>query len=110
MHNDDLSNIRRRRLLFRCWHRGTLENDLLLGSFADTCLAGFDNTQLERFEALLDCPDPDVCEWVLGSTPPPAEHQNDVLSMLRAFRAAQRDPGELRSVQSPELDHNLRSP
>jgi hypothetical protein len=40
--------------------------DLLLGSFADTCLAGFDNTQLERFEALLDCSDPDLFEWILG--------------------------------------------
>ena len=42
--SDDLRNdhpeIRRRRLLFRCWYRGTQESDLLLGSFADTSLDG----------------------------------------------------------------------
>ena len=37
----DHPDIRRRRLLFRCWHRGTQEIDLLLGSFAETCLARF---------------------------------------------------------------------
>jgi Flavinator of succinate dehydrogenase len=31
------SNARRKRLPFRCWHRGTQESDLLLGSFADSC-------------------------------------------------------------------------
>jgi antitoxin CptB len=108
MQNDDLSDIRRRRLLFRCWHRGTLESDLLLGSFADACLAYFDNTQLERLEALLDCPDPDLCEWILGGAPPPAEHEHDVLRMLRAF-PAQRDLGEVRIDQSPEPDDTLRN-
>ncbi|MDB6046421.1 MAG: Flavinator of succinate dehydrogenase [Gammaproteobacteria bacterium] len=33
------SSIHRNRLLFRSWHRGTQESDLLLGSFADTSLA-----------------------------------------------------------------------
>jgi hypothetical protein len=56
----DPLEIRRRRLLFRCWHRGTQEIDLLLGSFAEASLAGFDSAQLGRFEALLDCPDADV--------------------------------------------------
>jgi hypothetical protein len=26
-------DVRCRRLLFRCWHRGTQENDLILGAF-----------------------------------------------------------------------------
>ena len=33
-------DIRRRRLLLHCWHRGTQEIDLLRGSFAETCLGG----------------------------------------------------------------------
>jgi len=78
-------DIRRRRLLFRSWHRGTQESDLLLGSFADTCLAGFDKGQLERFESLLDCSDPDLFDWILGGSEPPIEHDHDVLRMLRAF-------------------------
>jgi antitoxin CptB len=48
-------DARRRRLLFRCWHRGTQENDLILGSFAQQSLNNLDGAQLDRFEALLDC-------------------------------------------------------
>src|SRR3977135_1271846 len=44
--------IRRKRLLFRAWHRGTREADLILGSFAEAHLAGFDVAQLDRFEAM----------------------------------------------------------
>jgi|GEM_PF-5961252 succinate dehydrogenase flavin-adding protein (antitoxin of CptAB toxin-antitoxin module) len=49
------SDILCRRLRFRCWHRGTQESDLILGSFAESSLTSFDRTQLDRFEALLDC-------------------------------------------------------
>ena len=79
------SNIQRARLLFRSWHRGTQESDLLLGSFADHCLAGFDAAQLNRFEALLECSDPDLFEWILGGGMPPAQHDHDVLHLLRAY-------------------------
>jgi antitoxin CptB len=79
------SNIHRARLVFRSWHRGTQESDLLLGSFADNCLAGLDVGQLNRFEALLDCSDPDLFEWILGGGMPPAEHDHDVLYLLRAY-------------------------
>src|SRR6266478_5949658 len=51
---DGDSDVRRRRLLFRCWHNGTQEADLLLGSFAEASLASFDSNQLDRFEGLLD--------------------------------------------------------
>ena len=51
---DDDSEIRRRRLLFRCWHCGTRELDLILGSFAVASLTGVDGAQLDQFEPLLD--------------------------------------------------------
>ena len=51
------ADIRRKRLLFRAWHRGTREADLILGSFAEAHLDAFDAAQLDRFEALLECPD-----------------------------------------------------
>src|ERR1700758_3852644 len=79
------SNVHRNRLLFKSWNRGTQESDLLLGSFADSCLAGLDTSQLLRFEALLDCSDPDLFEWILGGGVPPAQHDHDVLHLLRAY-------------------------
>jgi len=79
------SNVHRNRLLFKSWNRGTQESDLLLGSFADSCLTGLNASQLNRFEALLDCSDPDLFEWILDGRVPPAQHNHDVLHLLRAY-------------------------
>jgi antitoxin CptB len=84
----DCSDLRRKRLLFRSWHRGTQETDLILGSFAEISLAGFDTVQLDRFEALLDCADLELFDWMTGRSPPPTEHDHDVLRLLRSFRYA----------------------
>ena len=83
----DPVDLRRRRILLRCWHCGTQELDLILGSFAESALADLDTGQLAQFEALLDCPDPDLFDWILcGDTPPP-EHDHDVMRRLRGFCA-----------------------
>jgi antitoxin CptB len=79
------SEIRRKRLLFRSWHRGTREADLILGRFADEHLAGFDEAQLDRYEALLDCADPDIFDWVSGRAVLPPEYGDDVTRLLLAF-------------------------
>jgi len=92
----DYPHVRFRRLLFRSWHRGTQENDLILGSFAENCLPGFDTTQLNQFEALLDCTDPELFDWIFGGSAPPPQHDHDVLRSLRDFCAR---PGRI-----PELN------
>ena len=82
--------IRRRRLVFRSWNRGTQESDLILGSFAEASLTDFDGNQLDRFEALLDCSDPDLFDWMFGIGEPPVQHNHDVMRRLRDFCAAPR--------------------
>lgn len=84
------ADVRRKRLLFRCWHRGTQESYLILGPFAQTYLARFDTDQLDRFEALLDCTDPDLFDWIIGGFAPPKEYDHDVMRLLRDF-ARRRD-------------------
>ncbi|WP_426418950.1 succinate dehydrogenase assembly factor 2 [Bradyrhizobium genosp. A] len=79
------SDIQRRRLLFRSRHRGTQESDLILGSFAETFLTSFDGAQLDQFEALLDCTDADLFDWIFGGSAPP-EHDHDVMHLLLDFR------------------------
>ena len=81
-------DARFRRLLFRSWHRGTQENDLLLGSFAELYLPCFDAAQLDRYEILLDCTDPDLFDWILRGSEPPALHNHDVMRLLRNYCAA----------------------
>lgn len=80
------SDLRRKRLLFRSWHRGTRESDLILGRFAEAHLAQFDEAQLDRYEALLDCPDADLFDWIAGRAAPPSAYDHDVTRLLLAFR------------------------
>jgi antitoxin CptB len=81
--NSDSLAVRRRRIRFRCWHRGTREADLVLGRFADTCVDQLDETELGQLEALLDQPDPDIWDWVVGRQPVPEAFDNDVTRRLK---------------------------
>jgi antitoxin CptB len=78
-------DVRSKRMLFRCWHRGTQESDLILGSFAEDSIEILDDAQLDRLEALLDCDDADLFDWILGNCPAPVEHDHDVMRLLRGF-------------------------
>ncbi|HEX3537950.1 MAG TPA: succinate dehydrogenase assembly factor 2 [Stellaceae bacterium] len=82
--------LRRRRLLFRSWHRGTREADLILGSFAEEHLGGFDSVQLDRYEALLEVSDADLFDWLGGRAAPPPAHDHDVTRLLLDFRYTPR--------------------
>ena len=60
---------RRRRALFRAWHRGTREMDLLLGPFADAHIAPLGDHDLADFEALMEVPDDELYTWIVGRVP-----------------------------------------
>ena len=81
--------IWRKRLAFRSRRRGTKEMDLLVGAFAERHLAELDVAQLERFEALLDLPEPLLYAWLIGRGLPDAAHDNDVLQLLMNFKNKQ---------------------
>ena len=87
--NETLDN-RRKRLLYRSWHRGTKEADLLLGSFAERHLCSFTPQQVDNYEALLGADDDDLLAWIGGRATPPAERESDVLRLLLAFKYAPR--------------------
>ncbi len=78
--------IRRKRLRFRSWHRGTREMDLLLGAFADAALGRFSETQLARYEALIEHSDRDLFAWLTGMEAVPAAYDNDVMKLIRNFK------------------------
>jgi antitoxin CptB len=83
-------DIHRKRLLFRSWHRGTKEADLLLGSFAERHLPAFTREQIDRYEALLAADDADLLAWIAGRARPPAERESDVLHLLLTFQYTPR--------------------
>lgn len=59
-------DVRRRRLLFRSWHRGTKEMDLVMGRFLDAVLADLTDAELGEVESWIDLPDPQLYAWVIG--------------------------------------------
>lgn len=82
-------SIKRKRLIFRSWHRGTREIDLLLGKFADAHVPRFDTAQLEIYDHFLNNSDPDIFNWITGQEPvPPAEDNDVVASLLKFFKTA----------------------
>ncbi|HEY8031098.1 MAG TPA: succinate dehydrogenase assembly factor 2 [Methylocella sp.] len=80
---------RRRRILFRSWHRGTREMDLILSRFADAEIAGLCESELDDYERLLEAPDRDVFSWVTGEAETPSLYDTTVLRKIRAFHSKQ---------------------
>ena len=76
---------RRRRLLFRCWHRGIREMDLVLGRFADAQLPSLADRELDELERWLDVPDQQIFAWVNGMEPVPANYETALFRRLRDF-------------------------
>jgi antitoxin CptB len=76
-------DARRRRLLFRANHRGTRENDILLGGYVSARIADFSEAELVALEALLELPDPEVADWLTGRTPIPPHPQNALITAMR---------------------------
>jgi antitoxin CptB len=62
---------------------------LILGPFAEASLTGFNSAQLDRFDALLACPDADLSDWITGRGPPPQAYDLDVMRLARSFRYGQ---------------------
>jgi antitoxin CptB len=84
---EDNISIKRKQLLFRSWHRGTREIDLLLGKFADAKLPGFDAGQLMLYDRFLNNSDPDIFNWVTKAEPVPPAEDSEIVRMLLAFYA-----------------------
>jgi antitoxin CptB len=77
---------RRKRLLFRCWHRGTREMDLILGRFADAEIAGLSEAELAQLEQLIEVPDPDLYAALTGDGPQRAEYAGGLFDRIKAFQ------------------------
>ncbi len=77
---------RRKRLMFRSWHRGTREADLILGRFAEQHLDRFGVRELEQYEDLLAYSDPDIYGWYSGREPLPERLRNPVTMLLKKFK------------------------
>ncbi len=79
---------RRRRILFRATHRGTQETDRLVGGYVAARLLAFTDTELDAVEAMMDLPDVDLADWLMGRLPiPPGPHAPLLGAMFQSIHA-----------------------
>jgi len=76
---------RRRKILFRAWHRGMRETDLIMGRFADAEIDKLSEAELDLFEQLIEVLDRDLLSWITGEAEVPANYDTDVFRRLKAF-------------------------
>lgn len=81
---------RRRRILFRAWHRGMREMDLILGNFANAEIETLTDAELSAFEDLLEPEDQKVFSWVSGTEPTPPEFDTPLFARIVAFHHSGR--------------------
>jgi len=86
--SSDGLDVRRKKLLFRCWHRGTREMDLIMGRFAENNIADLSDDELNQLEQLIDLPDPDLYAAISGAGDIPAEFKGSVYKRMRDFKVS----------------------
>lgn len=74
---------RRRRLIFRAQHRGTYENDLLIGDFVKSRIAAMSDSELDEIEAVMEFPDAELADWLTGRKPIPPHADSPMLQRIR---------------------------
>jgi antitoxin CptB len=83
--SSDGLDVRRRKLLFRSWHRGMREMDLIIGRFADDAIEHLADAELAEFERLLEVPDRELLAWIIGEEGVPADYDTPLFRRLRDF-------------------------
>ena len=76
--------MRRRRLLFRATHRGTQENDLLIGRFVAARIDALSEADIAELEELLEYPENQLADWLTGREPIPSALDSPLLREMRA--------------------------
>jgi antitoxin CptB len=76
---------RRRKILFRSWHRGMRENDLIMGGFADAHIGMLTEAELDEFERLIEVLDRDLLSWITGEAEVPENYDTALFRRLKAF-------------------------
>ena len=78
----------RKQLIFRSWHRGTREMDIILGSFADKYVPEMSAEDLRTYEIFLEISDPELYNFYLKKEAVPAALQNNIMNNYLKHKVA----------------------
>ena len=85
--DDGPLELRRKRLRYRCAHRGTKELDFMVGAFAERFLPDFCDSELTELEQILELPEPLLHDLLLGNVGIPPSFDGPVMERLHGFHA-----------------------
>ncbi|WP_310620434.1 FAD assembly factor SdhE [Flexibacterium corallicola] len=77
---------RRKRIIFRCSHRGMKEMDILLGGYVEDHISRLSEERLSELETLLQINDQDLFAWFVGSKPVPAERDTQLFKDILNYQ------------------------
>ncbi len=88
MADNETTENKRKRLIFRSDHRGTKEMDLILGSFAREHVPEFSEDELAQYDEILQENDPNLYNWLTGKENAPANIVSPVFEKLQRHKLA----------------------
>ena len=80
-----MKNEFQNRLIYRSWHRGTKELDLILGNFISDNINQMSEDEITEFEALLNYEDPDIYKWIVKFEVPNDKSLIDIIIKIREY-------------------------
>ena len=76
----------RKRIFYKATHRGLQETDKIIGGFAEQELDKLSLDHLRDFDELLDVPDVDLLNWILGKEDVPKLFDNQIFKLIVNFK------------------------
>jgi len=80
-----MKNEFQNKLIYRSWHRGTKELDLILGNFIEDNISDMKETEIKVYEDLLASEDPEIYNWIVKSENPPNQHLDNLIKKIRYY-------------------------
>jgi antitoxin CptB len=78
-----------RELIYKSWHRGCKETDILLGFFAKSCVQNMSDETIALYKDFISEPDWDIYAWLTDGANPPEKYTN-IINMIVEYHQNKR--------------------
>ncbi|APR98039.1 FAD assembly factor SdhE [Wolbachia endosymbiont of Folsomia candida] len=82
-------SLLKRKLMYRSWHRGCKETDILLGYFALAHLGKFSTDELIEYEKIVDLDDHELYCYITGKKSLPLHLNSEMINLIICFTQTQ---------------------